>query len=338
MAGVLIAASAGCRPTAPREIDFSVMGTFASIIAGGREAGQVESYARLVEPVMDQIEAELSVYRTNSALSRLNALSGSGSIETGPHLQANLELARRYGDLSHGTFDVTVGPLVRLWGFSGGRRPTAVVPADQIEAARAKVGYTHLRLDGGRASLDRPGMVVDLGGIAKGYAVDVCCDLLRAGGARAFAVNLGGNMRCFGEPQAGRPWRIGVRDPFDGERTLGALDLHDGMSVSTSGNYERFVEIDGRRYAHIIDPRTGRPVEGMAGVTVVAPSAAAADALSTALFVLGVADGAATIRSVPATEALFVPDRQPVEIWVTAGMARLFHPRSDLAKHVRAIP
>ncbi len=334
----LAVSSAGCRaPEPPREVRYAVMGAHAAVIAGGREAGQAEAYGRIAETAMREIEAELSLYRSNSALSQLNAAAGTGAIEAGPHLRANLALARRYGDLSGGAFDVTVGPLVRLWGFSGGKTPVSVVSDAQIEAARTRIGYRNIRLEGTRASLDQPGMGADLGGIAKGYAVDVCGDLLRARGARDFTINLAGNMRCFGRPSPERPWRIGVRDPFHGEDTLGMLDIEDGMAVSTSGNYERFVVLGGHRYAHIIDPRTGRPVEGMAGVTVVAPSAAAADALSTALFVLGVEAGERVLAGLPGVEALFVPDRQPLEILVTRGMTRVFHPRPELADRVRVI-
>lgn len=332
------ALAAGCgAPEPPREVRYPVMGAFAAVIAGGREAQQAESYGKTCEAAMREIEAELSLYRSNSLLSQLNAVAGVGSIEAGQHLLANLVLARRYGDLSGGAFDVTVGPLVRLWGFSGGKTPVYVVADARIEAARALVGYRNIRLEGTRASLDRPGMVVDLGGVAKGYAVDVCCDLLRARGALNFTVNLAGNMRCFGRPSPERPWHIGVRDPFHVDDTLGVVDMEDGMAVSTSGNYERFVEIDGHHYAHIIDPRTGRPVEGMAGVTVISPSAADADALSTALFVLGVEAGGRAIADVPHAEALFVPDRQPLEILVTRGMQHVFHPRPELVNHVRVI-
>ena len=338
---LVVMALAGClvsAPTpAPRESRFGVMGTYASVIAGGHEAGRAEEYAKATETIMRVIEADLSLYRTNSLLSQLNARAGTGSVEADEYLRANIALARRFGDLSHGTFDVTVGPLVRLWGFSGGKVPTAIVSEDRIEAAKALVGYKHLQLDGQRAFLDRPGMVVDLGGIAKGYAVDVCCDLLRSRGARDFTVNLSGNMRCYGRPAPERPWRIGVRDPFDADGLLGSLDLENGMSVSTSGNYERFVMIDGHRYIHIIDPRTGRPVEGMAGVTVICPSAADADGLSTTLFVLGVEEGTKALRSVPGAEALFVPDRQPLEIDVTRGMTNAFHVRPDLAGCVRVL-
>lgn len=332
------ALSIGCRaPALPREVRYAVMGAYASVIVGSRDAGKAEAYAKIAETVMREIEDELSLYRSNSVLSQLNAVAGTGSVEAGSHLRANLALARRYGDLSGGAFDVTVGPLVRLWGFSGGKTPVEVVPEAMIAAARARVGYRNIRLEDGRASLAQPGMRVDLGGIAKGYAVDVCGDLLRARGARDFTINLAGNMRCFGRPSPERSWRIGVRDPFRGEETLGMLDLADGMAVSTSGNYERFVEIDGHRYAHIIDPRTGRPVEGMAGVTVLAPTAADADALSTALFVVGVEAGAEIMGGIPRGEALFVPDRQPLEILVTRGMARMFHPRPDVADRVRVI-
>lgn len=344
-AGLLALAAAvsglcpACRPVPPpREATFATMGTVASVIAGGRQAPRAEAYAAIAAGVMREVDEQLSLYKTNSELSRLNALAGSGQgMRPGDHLRANLELALRYGDLSHGTFDVTVGPIVRMWGFSGGRRPAAALTDAQVAAMRTRVDYRRIRLDGGQAVLETPGMVVDLGGIAKGYAVDVCCDRLRAQGARDFTVNLSGNMRCFGRPAPDRPWHIGVRDPFHAGEVIGSIDLENGMAVSTSGNYEQFVEFNGHRYAHIIDPRTGWPVEGMAGTTVIAPQAADADALSTALFVLGIAEGTAVVGKVPGAGALFIPDREPLEIHVTAGMARCFHPQAGYAGAVRVL-
>jgi len=311
------------------------MGTVASVIAGAQESARVEEYAALCQGRMREIEAALSLYRPDSELCRLNALSGKGALTVGEHLRANLALAIRFGVLSGGAFDVTVGPVVRLWGFSGGNVPSEWVGPERLAEALDRVGYSRIRLTGDQAVLEGTNMVVDLGGIAKGYAVDLCCEALLRRGARNFVVNLGGNMRAYGRPERGRAWQIGVRDPFNTGAIVGRLDLAEGMAVSTSGNYERFVEIGGKRYAHIIDPRTGYPVQGMAGVTVVAPSAADADALSTALFVLGVKAGEKVIASVSNGAALFIPDRQPMEVEITAGMSKAFAPGTGV--NVRAI-
>ena len=133
-------------------------------------------------------------------------------------------------------------------------------------------------------------------------------------------VDLGGNIRCAGCARPGTPWKIGVRNPFRRDEIIGALALPDGMAVATSGNYERFVTIAGQRYAHILDPRTGYPVKGMAAVTVVSTNAVEADALSTALFVMGLRRGAEWLVHRSGPEALFVPDIQPPQAWITRGM------------------
>jgi thiamine biosynthesis lipoprotein len=141
-------------------------------------------------------------------------------------------------------------------------------------------------------------------------------------------------MRCFGRPDASRSWQIGVQNPFRLHEVIGRLDLGNGMAVATSGNYERFVMIGGRRCAHIIDPRTGLPVEGMAGVTVLAATAAEADALSTSLFVLGMEEGARVAAFVTNGAAVFVPDRQPMEVWTTRSMTNVFSAGVGVVPHI----
>jgi thiamine biosynthesis lipoprotein len=326
----------GCRRSAPQEERFAVMGTFASVMAGADESDRTLEYAHICAEIMREIESQLSLYRKDSELSRLNARAGMGPVRVGGHLRANLEMALRFGELSGGAFDVTVGPLVKMWGFSGGTTPTEWVPAERIEETRRRVGYRRIRLQGDQVSLEGTNMVVDLGGIAKGYAVDVCCDELRRRGARNFVVNLGGNMRCFGRPEASRSWQIGVQNPFRPHEVIGRVDLGDGVAVATSGNYERFVMIRDRRCAHIIDPRTGLPVEGMAGVTVLAATAAEADALSTSLFVLGLGEGGKVAAEITNGAAVFVPDRQPMEVWITPSMTNIFRAGAGVVPRLKS--
>jgi FAD:protein FMN transferase len=159
--------------------------------------------------------------------------------------------------------------------------------------------------------------------------VDVCYDRLLAIGARDFMVNLGGNIRCHGQPCRGEPWTIGVRNPFNTGEIIGTLRLTNGMAVATSGNYERFVVIGIRAYAHIMDPRTGYPVSGMAGVTVVTTNGVQSDALSTALFVLGVDGSKAALSRVGSCEALFIPNQEPLKIVTTPGLPSLFTMRAE---------
>ncbi len=335
--GLAVCLAGGCRRNAVKEESFSVMGTMASVMAGCSDAERCGVYARRVQSRMKEIESALSVYNPGSDLSRMNAQAGKGLVPAEGHLKMTVGLSLVFGAMTHGAFDVTVGPLVKGWGFSGGEKPERLPSPVMIEERRALVGYTNLVLSGGKCGLTGKGMLADMGGVAKGYAVDVCSRDLKQEGATDFVVNLGGNMRCFGKPQAGRSWRVGVRDPLKPSGTIGWLELGDGMAVATSGNYERFVEIDGKRYAHIIDPRTGWPVQGMAGVTVVAPSAATADALSTGLFVLGPEEGMQVLTLFTNCAALFVPDKTEREILVTPGMEKYFHVDSAFSAQVQRI-
>ena len=172
-----------------------------------------------------------------------------------------------------------------------------------------------------------PEMQLDLGGIAKGYAVDRAFEALRDMGETDFLINLAGNMRAHGRPAPTRPgWRIGIRNPFAEGTHFGTLVLADGEGIATSGSYERYVIIDGVRHGHILDPRNGRPVSGMIAVTVVATSAMEADALSTALFVLGPEAGAELLQAHPGCGAIFVPDVHPRRLRVTRGLKDRFRP------------
>jgi len=249
-----------------------------------------------------------------------------------------LQLSRHYGELSGGAFDVTVSPLIQLWGFSGGQAPVKRHPPEVVAEALGKTGYHHLVISGETAFLDTTGMSVDLGGIAKGYAVDVCFERLLLKKIPNVMVNLGGNLRCNGVAREGRPWNIGVQNPFVEGEIVGTIGLTGGRAVATSGNYERFVVIDGKRYAHIIDPRSGYPVEGMAGVTVISEKAVEADALSTALYVAGVGNAAGILGKAPASHALLIPDEQPIRILVSPGFRRYFSPTPEYADRVAGLP
>ena len=175
--------------------------------------------------------------------------------------------------------------------------------------------------------LARPGMELDLGGIAKGYAVDQAYDALRREGCTAFLINLAGNMRGRGAPASGRRgWRIGIRDPLQAGAWLGTLALEHGEALATSGNYERFVVIEGERVPHIIDPRDGLPARGLISVTVLAGSAMEADALSTALFVLGVDQRHAVLRDHPGCGAVYLTDTRPPRLRVTPELHARFQP------------
>jgi FAD:protein FMN transferase len=317
----------GCRLQSrqPATESFKSMGTLAAVTLGAADRDRLQAVTAEVCAEFDRLEGLLSTYREDSEISRLAGTAGRSGLRVSPDTYRILELSRTYGELTGGAFDITVGPLVRLWGF-GVHPPTAAPEPAEIAATRKLVDFRRLELHGGTAFLPE-GMSVDLGAIGKGFAVDHGTAILHRRGIRAGMIDLSGNIRVIGQAGPGEAWTIGVRNPFDKAQVLGTIALESDMAIATSGNYERFVELGGRRYSHIIDPRTGYPTGGMAGVTVVCPDATLADAMSTGLFVLGPEAGVRLIRESGCTGALFIPDKDTVEIIVTPGMEALFLPR-----------
>ncbi len=334
-AAVLLATACSWRPSVPISETFNSMGTVARVTVGPQDRERLPQLTAEVHKEFSTLEDLLSTYQPDSEISRLAARAGQAPVRVSAETYRVLELARHYGELTDGAFDVTVAPLVRLWGV--GLKPPDHVPSpDEIRTRLQLVDFRRIELNDGTAHLPA-GMSVDLGGIGKGYAVDRAFDIAGRLQIDSAMVDLGGNIRTVGQAEPGVNWTIGVRNPFEREVIVGKLSLAAGMAVATSGNYERFVELGGRRYSHIIDPRTGYPVEGMAGVTVVAPDATMTDGLSTGLFVLGAAKGKELLRRVPSANALFIPDKSPIEIWITPGMKAVFVPLPEFSSSVRIL-
>lgn len=318
------------RRPARRDVErycWPAMGTVAELQTRDRSIAEHE--AQVVRDTFEEVEGALSLFRNGSDISRLAA---DGVIETAPtsHLARVLLFALEVAEASGGAFDPTVAPLMEAWGFRG-RQISATPSPEAISNLLANsVGWRRVdihRGDGGGVAIVSGGTRIDLGGIAKGYAVDVAYERLRNMGGQNFLLNLGGNIRVSGtsgrvvsdhhegsdaesEPMTGGEggWLVAVRDP-SGKRPAAPLPrpLRSGEAVATSGSYERFVEISGKRYSHIIDPRTGWPVENNLGsVTVIAPTAMEADAYSTTLFVLGEVDGRRLIEARDKCQALFI--------------------------------
>ena len=223
-----------------------------------------------------RIDGLMSLHRANSELSKLNARAIKTVSED---LFRVLEKAREISAMTDGSFDVTIRPIAEAWGFI--HKEYRVPSQAELAIALSKVNYRFIQLDADTHSVKflRDGVSIDLGGIAKGYAVDCAIEKLRALGITNAMVRAGGDLRVMGE------WPVQIEDPQKrGERTT--IHLKDA-AVSTSGNYENYFTLDGKRYAHILNPRTGRPVESVASCTVVAPTCMESDALATALFVYG---------------------------------------------------
>ncbi|RPJ84756.1 MAG: FAD:protein FMN transferase [Acidobacteria bacterium] len=302
----------------PVSSSFETMGTRATLTLAGKESSKLSGAADKTKQLMQDLNAELSVYRPDSAVSRLNAVAGVRPLEVPEHTRRLLELSKVYGELTSGAFDVTVGPVVDLWRPVKGQT-TSLPTDDALNEALARVDFRQIQVMDRSAFLAGHGMRVDLGGIGKGYAVDLAWRECRNVRVLNFMFDLGGNLRVSGEAESGLAWSIAIRNPFERSATLAKMEMPDEWAVATSGQYERFIEIEGRRYGHIVDPRTGYPAAGLAAVTILAPNATMADALSTGLFVLGPKRSIPILKKTGA-EAVFIPDKQPAELWVTPGI------------------
>lgn len=278
-----------------------VMGTLWTVEARGphAEAGIEAAFAEV-----RRLDEALSTYRPESELSRVNREAARRWVSISAETMALLKRALAYAAESDGAFDPTVGPLVRAWGFKhlDYHKPDQ----QEIDRARAKVGFRSVTLDPLKGvRFAKPGMELDLGAIAKGYAVDRALAVLKRHGVLAARVDAGGNQGVWGPSPEGGAWHFGIKDPRAEGEVLGVVPLASG-GVSTSGDAERGFWLDGVRYGHIVNSLTGWPVQGVLSVTVVAPTAEAADALSTTLYVLGPARGKAFLAGRPGCSALYV--------------------------------
>jgi thiamine biosynthesis lipoprotein len=275
-----------------------VMGTVLDIeVTGGDRALLELLFARAAA-----LDAMLTRFDPESPLSRLNAASGGGPVALPAELLELLEFSRDAARATHGAFDVTVGPLVDLWWRAAGRGTPP--SAGELAAARARVGSERIELRDGRATLLSRGSSVDLGGIAKGYALDALVALLRARGAGSALLCFGGSsLHALGAPPDGDGWRVLLHDA--GGDFAGVVTLRD-RALSVSGSLGQSFEIAGRRYGHVIDPRSGRPLERARVAAVVADSGARAEALSKALLVLGEREGIDLIDALPDAEAVLL--------------------------------
>lgn len=279
--------------------------TFTIYLYADREERADECCVEAFEEI-DRVEEALSNYRATSELSRINRLAYKESVTTDPEvfqlLQRSLEFSRRTG----GAFDITVGPLMRAWGFfrGRGRYPDAA----ELKQARASTGWQNVKLDP-KARTVRfllPGMDLDPGGIGKGYAVDRAAAVLRDAGVKSALVDSGSSsMFAIGAPPGKTGWPVQIPKPGNRSQAISSIELRD-VSLSTSGNYEKFFELDGRAYCHIMNPRTGEPVQGMLQTTVIAREATDTDALSTAMFVMGSTAGKQWLERVPGSSAFWV--------------------------------
>ena len=251
---------------------------------------------------MHRIDELMSVYKPDSQLSRLNRDAASAPVKVDPELARLVSRALEFSEMSDGAFDITYASVGYLYDYREHKHPTEA----QIQAALPGINWHHVVVDQAASTIrfTQPGVRIDLGGIAKGYAVDTSIAILGKLGITNATVTAGGDSRILGD-RRGRPWVVGIRHPDDRNRVIARIPLEDA-AISTSGDYERYFDEDGVRYHHIIDPKTGKSPHGVRSVTVIAPTSTFAEGLTKSVFVMGPDLGLALIEKQPDVDAVVV--------------------------------
>ena len=289
---------------------FPVMGTFAHTVIYG-EPELAEKASGRVREIFTMVEKTCNIFDPKSEISQLNKTAGSKAFKCSPLLWNIFNSSRLAYDISGGSFDVSARPLMLLWGFYRKRGDT-LPGAKEIKEAQSKTGLKKIIFDNKNHTVkfSVPGMSIDFGGIAKGIAVQLATKEIYKMGIRNGVIDLGGNMYCLGRPPSSNEfYTIGIKDPLAKEKICGKIFLQN-QAVATSGNYERYVTIKGHHYTHIMNPKTGKPVEDMLSVSVVTSNAEDADFLSTAVFINGLEFAKALCRANPNT-GVFIVRRNP---------------------------
>jgi FAD:protein FMN transferase len=281
------------------------LGTVVEITLVGTDKEALEDAMAAAFARITEIEKVSDRFTGDSEISAINRRKTPGTIPVSADMLKMLSISRRVSDLTGGAFDVTVAPLVDLWGFDvGGRLPAP----EEIKRELTRVDYHRVAIDGDSSTITlADGSVrLELGGIAQGYAAGEVEKLIRARGIESGVINISGDITAIGDKD-GKPWRIGVQDPRNTSKLCAVINAKD-IAIVTSGDYERCFFVDGVRYHHILDPKTGYPARGCASVTVVTRDVVFADALSTAIFVLGPEAGITFAESQKGVDVLIVTD------------------------------
>lgn len=328
----ILGSMVGCRRVMPLRLEWLSMGTVAAIQSADHT--QAHAVRQITRDVFEQLEVELSLWQPQSTLSQVNLQAGStNAIVISTNFYALVRAACAYSQASRGAFNPLLGPVIRLWGFNQAPLPQEPPQRAALKGALSLTHLNDIHLDASlphapTLRLAQSGMSLDLGAIAKGFAVDIAWQQLQCAGQTNLMIDLGGNLRALGCPRPNSAgWHTGIRHPYRPTRFIGSFLLHPTEATATSGNYERFVKIARKRYPHILDGRSGLPVQNMLSVTVIAPTATMADALSTILFILGPSAGQMFLTAYPASEALWLwPAGNGLQAACTAGFnQRLKH-------------
>lgn len=268
------------------------MGTVWRVSVAGVAAERIPQLDAAIRQQLQQDDQELSTWKTDSALSRFNQYQGTQPWPVSEGMADIVTLALRIGQKTGGAMDITVGPLVNLWGFGPVKAPQHTPDAQAIAQAKSMTGLQHLRViqsvSGQALQKDLPGLYVDLSTVGEGYATDHLARLMESQGVTNYLVSVGGALLSRGHNADGRSWRVAIQKPTDQQDVAEAVVDLQGHGISTSGDYRNYYELDGKRISHIIDPTTGQPIQHkLASATVIATTALEADGWDTGLMVLG---------------------------------------------------
>jgi thiamine biosynthesis lipoprotein len=301
-----------------------VMGTFARVVVIAKDSDAAKKCIESAFTQINKVDDLMSDYKSDSEISSVNRDGFEKAVQLSQSTYEVLQRSIEFSKLTDGAFDITVGPLVEL--FRKAKKKQVLPNQDEIADAKSKVGFEKLKLDGQKRTVQFTveGMRLDVGGIAKGYAVDKAVEMMQTHGAIGGMVDLGGDIRCFGAPFKGRDhWVIGLQNPNMGKDSPGRevllkLKMTNG-AIATSGDYQQFIIIEGKRRSHIIDRKTGTSTEGLSSVTIIADNATNADALATAVSVMGYENGRELIEKIPGTEAILITSQPEFKLIKTSG-------------------
>lgn len=285
-----------------------LMGSRFDITVVANDSVQGNSYIDLAVGEIGRIERLISSWDPHSETSAVNKNAGIHPVQVDPELFDLIERAIGISRLTDGAFDISYAAMDKVWKFDGSM--TEMPSEEAIKLAVAKVGYQNIILDKEHSTvfLKLPGMKIGFGAIGKGYAADKAKAMLMAKGVPAGIINASGDMNTWGRQPNGEEWKIAITNPLNKNKVFAILPLNQG-AVVTSGDYEKYVLFNGKRYAHIIDPKTGYPATGIISVTVFAPKAELADALATSVFVMGIDVGLSRIDQLPGVECIIIDDK-----------------------------
>ena len=285
-----------------------LMGSGFEITVVAQDSTQANSYIDAAVAEIVRIEKLISSWDSNSQTSKINRNSGVKPVNVDPELFSLIERAIGLSKLTDGAFDISYASMDRIWKFDGSM--TEMPSEDLVKASAAKVGFQKIVLDKEKSTvfLKLKGMKIGFGAIGKGYAADKAKSLLVKKGITSGIVNASGDMNAWGKQPNGKEWKVAITNPMDKNKVFALLPIANG-AVVTSGDYEKYVNFNGTRYAHIIDPRSGYPSSGIISVTVFAPKAELADALATSVFVMGKEVGVDRINQLPKTECIIIDDK-----------------------------